>query len=121
MEEYMRVGTITAGNIAFEQERGHCASVVECYMREHGVSEVEARSELNKQVEDAWKDMNYEMIFSETSKVVPMSVLTRVLNFSRGCEFIYKAGDGYTHVGKTTKEGITSLLIDPISVSASGN
>ncbi|KAE8684234.1 Delta-cadinene synthase isozyme A [Hibiscus syriacus] len=105
----------------FEQERGHCASAVECYMREHGVSEVEARSELKKQVEDAWKDINYGMIFSETSKVVPMSVLTLALNFSKGCEFIYKAGDGYTHVGKTTKEGIALLLIDPISISASGN
>ncbi|XP_039040463.1 (+)-delta-cadinene synthase isozyme XC14-like [Hibiscus syriacus] len=105
----------------FEQEREHIPSAVECYMREHGVSEEEAHSELKKQVEDAWKDINYEMIFSDTSKVVSMSVLTRVLNLARACEFMYKAGDGYTHVGKTTKDGINSLLIDPISVSAQGN
>ncbi|XP_039022280.1 (+)-delta-cadinene synthase isozyme XC14-like [Hibiscus syriacus] len=105
----------------FEQERGHCASAVECYMREHGVSEEKACIELKKQVDNAWKDINYEMIFSETSKVVPVSVLTRVLNLTRATEFMYLAGDGYTHVGKSTKDGITSLLIDPISVSASGN
>ncbi|KAL4352950.1 hypothetical protein GQ457_06G022510 [Hibiscus cannabinus] len=32
----------------FEQERGHCASAVECYMKEHGVSEEEACTELKK-------------------------------------------------------------------------
>ncbi|MBA0742730.1 hypothetical protein Gogos_015753 [Gossypium gossypioides] len=36
-----------------------------------------------KQVENAWKDINQEMIFSEISKVVPRPVLTRVLNFTR--------------------------------------
>ncbi|TYG96429.1 hypothetical protein ES288_A11G350000v1 [Gossypium darwinii] len=91
----------------FEQERGHCASAVECYMREHAVSEEEACTELKKQ----------EMIFSEISKVVPRPVLTRVLNVTRSINFIYKIGDEYTHVGKNTKDGITVLLIDPISVS----
>ncbi|KAK8527240.1 hypothetical protein V6N12_054462 [Hibiscus sabdariffa] len=102
----------------FEQERGHCVSAVECYMREHRVLEEEACNELKKQMDNAWKDINHEMIFSETSKNVPMSVLTRVLNLTRGTEFMYKVGDGYTHVEKTTKEGINSLLIDSISVSA---
>ncbi|TYG47432.1 hypothetical protein ES288_D11G337900v1 [Gossypium darwinii] len=101
----------------FEQEKGDCASAVECYMREHAVSEEEACSELMKQVENAWKDINQELIFSEISKVVPGPVLTRILNFTRFSDVIYKNEDGYTHVGKNTKDGITSLLIDPISVS----
>ncbi|KAK8272363.1 hypothetical protein V6Z11_D11G325800 [Gossypium hirsutum] len=101
----------------FEQERGHCASAVECYMREHAVSEEEACSELMKQVENAWKDLNQELIFSEISKVIPGPVLTRILNLTRVLDFIYKNGDGYTHVEKNTKDGITSLLIDPISAS----
>ncbi|KAK9041664.1 hypothetical protein V6N11_016754 [Hibiscus sabdariffa] len=105
----------------FEQERGHSTSAVECYIRECGVSEEEACNELKKQVDNVWKDINNEMIFSETSKFVPMSVLTRVLNLTRGTEFMYIAGDGYTHVGKSTKDGIDSLLIDPISISTSGN
>ncbi|GMI65489.1 terpene synthase 21 [Hibiscus trionum] len=105
----------------FEQERGHSASAVECYVRENGVSEEEACNELKKQVDNVWKDMNHEMIFSETSKLVPMSVLTRVLNLTRGTEFMYKAGDGYTHVEKATKDGINSLLIHPISISGSRN
>ncbi|KAE8674441.1 Sesquiterpene synthase [Hibiscus syriacus] len=102
----------------FEQERGHVPSAVECYMRQHGVSEEEACSELKKQVQNAWKDINYEMIFSETTKVIPMPVLRRSLNLTRVIEFLYKDGDDqYTHVGKVTKDGVTSLLIDPVSVS----
>ncbi|KAL6316111.1 hypothetical protein AAG906_015941 [Vitis piasezkii] len=42
----------------FEQQRGHAASSVECYMKQHGVSEQHAYQELNKQVENAWKDVN---------------------------------------------------------------
>ncbi|KAL4355025.1 hypothetical protein GQ457_06G022580 [Hibiscus cannabinus] len=105
----------------FEQERGHSASAVECYMREHVASEEEACNELKKQVDNVWKDINHEMIFSETSKLVPVSILTRVLNLIRSTEFMYRIGDGYTHVGKTTKDGINSLLIDPIPVSTSEN
>ncbi|KAE8674442.1 (+)-delta-cadinene synthase isozyme XC14 [Hibiscus syriacus] len=102
----------------FEQERGHVQSAVECYMRQHGVSEEEACSELKKQVENAWKDINYEIIFSETTKVIPMPVLRRSLNLTRVIEFLYKDGDDqYTHVGKVTKDGVASLLIDPVSVS----
>ncbi|KAB2059402.1 hypothetical protein ES319_A11G300600v1 [Gossypium barbadense] len=101
-----------------KQERRHCASAVECYMRQHGVSEEEAYNELMKQVENAWKDINHELIFSETSKLLPMSVLTRILNLTRVTDFLYKNEDGYTHVGKFTKDAITSLLIVPISIPA---
>ncbi|TYH46505.1 hypothetical protein ES332_D11G340700v1 [Gossypium tomentosum] len=102
----------------FEQEREHCASAVECYMRDYGVSQQEACIELKKQVENAWKDINHELMFSETSKVVPMPVLMRSLNLTRVIDFLYKDGeDRYTHVGKNSKDGITFLLINPISLS----
>ncbi|KAK5786704.1 hypothetical protein PVK06_041347 [Gossypium arboreum] len=72
----------------FEQERGHCALAVECYMREHAVSEAAACRELMKQVENAWKDIDQELIFGEISKVVPRPVLTRILNLTRVLDFI---------------------------------
>ncbi|KAK8997394.1 hypothetical protein V6N11_020873 [Hibiscus sabdariffa] len=101
MEEYMRVGIIIGGTIGLNvtslvgmndaltpeifnsascnpkiMERGHCTSAIECYMREHEVSEEEACNVLKKQVDDTWKVINHEMIFSETSKVVLMAVFT---------------------------------------------
>ncbi|KAK6229600.1 hypothetical protein SCA6_018551 [Theobroma cacao] len=98
----------------FEQERGHVASAIECYMKQHGVSEEKACNELNKQIENAWKDINQELVRPPAG--VPMPVLTRILNLARVMDFLYKEGDGYTHVGEAVKDGITSLMIDPIPI-----
>nr|WNI01945.1 terpene synthase [Psidium guajava] len=68
----------------FEQRRGHVASAVECFMKQYGVTEEEAKEELRKQVLDAWKDINQEL---GHPTAVPMQVLARVLNLtlSRPC------------------------------------
>ncbi|XP_050247221.1 sesquiterpene synthase 2-like [Quercus robur] len=97
----------------FEQERGHAASAIECYMRQHGVSEQVVHDELNRQVANAWKDINEECI---RPTVVPMPLLMRVLNLARVIDVIYKEGDGYTHVGKEMKDNVASVLIDPIPI-----
>ncbi|XVE50495.1 hypothetical protein DITRI_Ditri01bG0167100 [Diplodiscus trichospermus] len=99
----------------FEQERGHVASAIECYMKQHGVGEEKAIEEFNNQIDNAWKDINQELVMRPTARV-PMPVLTRILNLARVMDFLYKEGDGYTHVGHATRTGITSLLIDPISI-----
>ncbi|XP_056171281.1 (-)-germacrene D synthase-like [Syzygium oleosum] len=44
-----------------EQDRGHPASSVECFMKQYRVTEEEAKEELRKQVVDAWKDINKEL------------------------------------------------------------
>ncbi|KAF3943865.1 hypothetical protein CMV_029611 [Castanea mollissima] len=95
----------------FEQERGHAASAVECYMKQHGVSEQVVHDEFNRQVANAWKDINEECI---RPTVVPMPLLLRVLNLARVMDVLYKEGDGYTHVGKEMKDNVASVLIDPI-------
>ena len=84
-------------------------------MEQHAVSEEKACEELKKQVENAWKDINEELVIRPTAGV-PVPVLTVILNLARVIDFLYKEGDGYTHVGNVAKTGITSLLIDPISI-----
>ncbi|KAK9005506.1 hypothetical protein V6N11_042937 [Hibiscus sabdariffa] len=88
---------------------------IECYMKQHGVLEAKECEKLNEHVENAWKDVNQELL---TRPIVgaPLSVLTRVLNLTRVLDFLYKEGDGYTHVGSVVKNGITSLLIHPIPI-----
>nr|QNV48472.1 cadinene synthase [Ficus carica] len=98
----------------FEQEREHVASSVECYTKQYGVSEQEAYGELNKKVVDAWKDINEELLINPTA--MPRPVLIRVLNLSRVIDLLYKDGDGYTHVGKVTRDSIATLLIDSVPV-----
>ncbi|CAK9142772.1 unnamed protein product [Ilex paraguariensis] len=63
-----------------EQERGHVASAVECYMKQHGASKQEAYAEFDKQVTNAWKDINQECLHPTA---VPISFLMRVLNLAR--------------------------------------
>ncbi|KAG6689506.1 hypothetical protein I3842_11G178800 [Carya illinoinensis] len=101
-----------SGSHKFEQERGHAASAVECYMNQYGVSETQlAYEELNRQVSNAWKDINEE--FTRTN-AMPMPLLMCVLNLSRAIDVIYKNGDGYTRVGKEMSENVAAALIHPV-------
>ncbi|KAJ9676245.1 hypothetical protein PVL29_024980 [Vitis rotundifolia] len=98
----------------FEQERGHSASSVECYMKQHGVSEQHAYQKLNKQVENAWKDVNQGCL---RPPAIPMPLLTRVLNFARTGDFMYKGRDDrFTNVGDVMKDSIASLFMDPVPI-----
>ncbi|GMQ02842.1 hypothetical protein CsSME_00048893 [Camellia sinensis var. sinensis] len=45
-----------------EQERAHVATGLDYYMKQHGVSKQEAIVELYKMIENAWRDINEEMI-----------------------------------------------------------
>ena len=97
----------------FEQQRQHIPSAVECMILENGVSEEEACRELNKQVEDAWKDLNAAFFDPQSP---PMPLLLRVLNFARVVELLYKAGDdGFTD-SINTKRYLVSLLVDPVQI-----
>ncbi|KAG5601066.1 hypothetical protein H5410_032436 [Solanum commersonii] len=63
-----------------EQERGHVASIIECYMKEYGASKQETYVKFQKEVTNAWKDINKEFF---RSTEVPIFVLERALNFAR--------------------------------------
>ena len=81
-------------------------------MKQHGVSEQVAYDELNKQVVDAWKDINEECI---RPTAFPMPLLTRVLNLTRVIDVVYKERDGYTFVGEEMKDNVASVL-DPVPI-----
>ncbi|KAG8388762.1 hypothetical protein BUALT_Bualt02G0159000 [Buddleja alternifolia] len=97
----------------FEQKREHVASAVECFTNEHNVSKKEAIDELNKKIEDAWKDINEG--FLRPSKL-PTPLLYSILNHARVIEVLYRRGDWYTHVGPEMQGFIHQLLIDPILI-----
>ncbi|XP_048141828.1 (-)-germacrene D synthase-like [Rhodamnia argentea] len=96
----------------FEQERGHAASSVECFMKQFGVTEEEAKEELRKQVVDAWKDINKEL---GRPTAVPMLVLARVLNLTRATRAVFiDEKDHYSHAENKMKEYVTSVLVNPL-------
>ncbi|KAE8668181.1 putative Terpene synthase 21 [Hibiscus syriacus] len=96
----------------FEQLREHCPSSVECYMKQHDISEKIALKELKKMVEDALKEINEECTRPTD---VPRDLLMRQLNYARVTHLFYKHGDGYTHP-EYTKDHICSLFVDPILI-----
>ncbi|KAF2285870.1 hypothetical protein GH714_008558 [Hevea brasiliensis] len=46
----------------FEQNREHAPSSVECYMKQHGVSEEETVKLFREEIANAWKDINEEWL-----------------------------------------------------------
>ncbi|KAK7825294.1 (-)-germacrene d synthase, partial [Quercus suber] len=94
----------------FEQERGHTASAVECYMAQYGATEEDAINELRKQVANAWKDINEECLYPT---IVSKPIIMSILNLTRVMDVVYKDEDGYTNAGIVLKDFVTSLLIDP--------
>lgn len=77
-------------DIQFERKRKHVDSAVECYMASFGVSEEEAYKELQHQVEEAWLDLNEEMLRPTT---VFMRLLTPITNMCKALYDIYKIGE----------------------------
>ncbi|KAH9803244.1 alpha-terpineol synthase [Citrus sinensis] len=94
----------------FEQQRGHVASAVECYMKQHGVSEEEAVKVFREKVGNAWKDINEELM---RPPVVPMPLLERVLNLARLMDVLYQNNDSYTNP-HLMKDHVAALLKDPV-------
>ncbi|GLT69694.1 hypothetical protein SLA2020_418250 [Shorea laevis] len=75
----------------FEQSRVHVASAIECYMKQYGVSKEETVKVFREEIDNAWKDVNEEFM---KPTALPMPILTRVLNFARVMDVIYKDDDG---------------------------
>ncbi|KAE8680187.1 (+)-delta-cadinene synthase [Hibiscus syriacus] len=93
----------------FKHRREDDCYAIECYMEQYGETAKEAYDEFNKHIESSWKDVNEEFL-KPTEMTV--AVLNKSLNLARVMDVLYREGDGYTHVGKADKGGITSLLIE---------
>ena len=81
-------------------------------MKEFDVTEQHVYNVFNKNVEDAWVEMNEESL---NCKDVEMPVIMRVINLARAMDVLYKNKDHYTHVGPELINHIKSLVADPIT------
>ncbi|KAB2630555.1 (-)-germacrene D synthase-like [Pyrus ussuriensis x Pyrus communis] len=97
----------------FEQDKEHFIGVVNCYTKKYGTTEEEAITELQRQVNNAWKDIN-EACLHPTA--VPMALLIRILNFARTMDVVYKHEDGYTNANGMIKDLIVSTLVEPVAL-----
>ncbi|XP_027192027.1 (-)-germacrene D synthase-like isoform X2 [Cicer arietinum] len=95
------------------EKRGHVASAIECYMKQYGVSREDAINEISRQVTNAWKDINENLLHPIQ---VPKPLLIRVLNLTRAIDVMYKEEDGYTHSLRLTKNYIQSIMLNPCQI-----
>ncbi|KAK7257297.1 hypothetical protein RIF29_31168 [Crotalaria pallida] len=82
-------------------------------MKQYDVTKQDAIDEFQRQVINAWKDINEECL--EPAQV-SKPLLERVLNLTRSMDVMYKDGDGYTHSKGSTKKNIEALLLNPCLV-----
>ncbi|XP_058195793.1 valerianol synthase TPS8-like [Rhododendron vialii] len=92
----------------------HMATGVECYMKQHGVSKSEAVDEFYERIENAWKDINEEMMMMRPA-AISNDLLMRILNYARLHDVGYKNDDGYTQA-ECVKDHVIALFVDPIPV-----
>ncbi|KAF7112783.1 hypothetical protein RHSIM_RhsimUnG0193200 [Rhododendron simsii] len=95
-----------------EDERSHVTTGVDCYMKQYGVSRPEAIGELLKIIENAWIDINEEMM---RPTMISRDLVIRVLNFTRLYGVVYKYNDGYTQP-ECGKDSIIALYEDSIPI-----
>ncbi|CAM0912970.1 unnamed protein product [Alopecurus aequalis] len=93
-----------------EQAADHCASTVQCYMKEHGTTMDDACQQIKELIEDSWKDM-VECSLAPTDQ--PMVVSQTILHFARTADNMYKYNDAYT-TPETIKDAIRLLFAEPI-------
>ncbi|KAA3467283.1 putative terpene synthase 6 isoform X2 [Gossypium australe] len=74
-------------DIASHKLKEHCPSSVECYMKQHGLSEKLTLKEFEKILEDAWKDINEERM---RPTAIPGDLLVLHLNIARASYSFYK-------------------------------
>ncbi|AEE35014.1 Terpenoid cyclases/Protein prenyltransferases superfamily protein [Arabidopsis thaliana] len=97
-----------------EMKRGDVCNGINCYTKQHKVSEEEACIEFEKKTNHMSKVMNEE--FLKAAKFIPLHILRPVLNYGRLADVCYKYGDGYTFAGEKIKDYITSLYVDLITL-----
>ncbi|KAH6808693.1 hypothetical protein C2S51_026476 [Perilla frutescens var. frutescens] len=76
-----------------ENKGGEMMTVVDCYMKQYGVSKEEAITKFAEEIENGWKDVNKE--WSMTTRV-PKETTLRLLNYARIADATYKNRDGFT-------------------------
>ncbi|XP_071918653.1 viridiflorene synthase-like [Coffea arabica] len=100
------------GGHKFDKERGS-STALECYMKDHNISEEEAAKKFREMIENAWKVMNEECL---RPTPIPRDGLKMLLNIARVGETVYKHRiDGFTepHI---IKDHIRAMLVDFMSI-----
>ncbi|KAA3455918.1 terpene synthase 10-like [Gossypium australe] len=97
------------GTSVDELEGGDVPKSIQCYMRETGCSEVEAREQVKTLIDATWKRMNEEYLMTHSSLSLPFKHIA--LNIARMAQCMYQYGDGLGVANLEPKDRVLLLLV----------
>ncbi|CAI9092010.1 OLC1v1027141C1 [Oldenlandia corymbosa var. corymbosa] len=84
---------------------------IECYMKENGASEKDARERIRLLVNDAWKEMNR---YGVTDTFISENLKEIAIDMARAGHYMYHHGDGHAHQNSNMARDIAGLFFQPI-------
>ncbi|KAF1001911.1 hypothetical protein AG4045_023791 [Apium graveolens] len=102
------------GTSYHELERGDNPKLVQCYMKDNGVSEEAAREYVKQLLIENWKELNEERLVAESTFSKPF--INMCMNLGRIALSIYMYGDGHGAPTLKDKKRSTYLFVNPITM-----
>nr|QCF60507.1 sabinene synthase [Salvia dorisiana] len=100
------------GTSSDEMKRGDVPKSIQCYMKETGCSEEDARKHIKQLIDTALKRMNKEILMENPIKNFGQTAM----NLGRISLCMYQHGDGFGLPYSETKKNLMSLLVQPFSM-----
>ncbi|XP_022877994.1 trans-alpha-bergamotene synthase-like isoform X1 [Olea europaea var. sylvestris] len=100
------------GTSSDEIKRGDVPKSIQCYMKDTGCSEEDAREYIKYLIDVTWKKINKEILMNSPCK----DFAGTAMNLARTSQCMYQYGDGFGVPHLETKRNIISLIIEPISL-----
>nr|QIQ55994.1 putative terpene synthase 2 [Eremophila drummondii] len=100
------------GTSSDEIKRGDVPKSIQCYMRETGCSEEDAREYIKHLIDVTLKKMNKDILMENPVK----SFTTTALNLARIALCVYQHGDGFGVPYHETKKNLVSLIAEPFDL-----
>ncbi|XP_047957123.1 exo-alpha-bergamotene synthase-like [Salvia hispanica] len=98
------------GTSSDEMKRGDVPKSIQCYMKETGCSEEDARKHIKQLIDMALKRMNKEILMENPIKNFGQTAM----NVGRISLCVYQHGDGFGLPHSETKKNLMSLVVQPI-------
>ncbi|KAG7947269.1 hypothetical protein I3843_14G086200 [Carya illinoinensis] len=103
------------GTSTDELKRGDNPKSIQCYMKDTGASEEDARHYMKSLISAAWKTINGERF---ATSPFSQAFINIVVNMGRVAQIIYQYGDEGLGIGeRETKDSVQALFIHPIPIA----
>lgn len=101
-----------------EIEQGKTANAIACFMHENDVCEELAREHINKLIDEAWRKLTKVHVACTQELANPF--IDMPINLARISLSSYQYGDGHGAPDTRAKDRVSSVIIEPITMSEKG-